>query len=668
MIPDSAPLPDEGLAEAIDRARRSIRDVSLSLDSGILTGAPTDAIDTLHAAHRILDAIGSGISPVKPGGETGDAVLFDVSDMFGYFPDNRLPTGVQRVQISVILNVLDLAGEHGVGLVRFVEGRDEWVGVPAAPFRMVCRLSMAGGDPTAADWRAACAELERAVAHQPALAFPQGAFLVNLGTSWWLPNYFMYIRKAKIDHGIRYVPLIHDMIPVLRPNECHPDLVHDFIDWLMGVLQHADFFLANSDATKADLIGHAAQLGWTIPPEDVAVTPLQADLARGGQSGSAPGILAQWGLAPGSFVLFVSTLETRKNQLGAFDAWQRLIGLHGKDRVPPLVCVGKRGFRSHEVFARRDASVDLQDKVLLLEHVDDAVLEALYQQCLFTLYPSYYEGWGLPVTESLCYGKVPLTADNSSLPQAGAGLSVLFQTGSTASLVSALERLIYDAAFRQEKEAAIARNFKSRTWADVARDIKAHLRLFADRAGAQDSGWAPVTARPGFYPMQRNRETQIIAGMGSAEIFRSGTGWWRLEDFGCWSRPGGGTLTMRLPEGTQRLALELYGLLGRATGFTVSVDGQATTSTGSIAADGRRWVFLELEPAVEEARAAITIHIVGHVTETNTPSPAAKPREIGVGLGGFFVFDPRNSRARLDFVEAVALGGLENYRQVAVSA
>ena len=664
-MPDSAALPDEGLAEAIDRARRSIRDVSLSLDSGILTGAPTDAVETLHAAHRILDAIGSGISPVEPGRETTGNVLFDVSDMFGYFPDNRLPTGVQRVQISVILNVLDLAGERGVGLVRFVEGRDEWVGVPAAPFRTVCRLSTAGGDPDAADWRAACGELKRAVAHQPALAFPRGAFLVNLGTSWWLPNYFMYIRKAKIDHGIRYVPLIHDMIPVLRPSECHPDLVHDFIDWLMGVLQHADFFLANSDATKADLIGQAALLGWTIPSEDIAVTPLQADLARTGQSGSSPAILAQWGLAPGSFVLFVSTLETRKNQLGAFDAWQRLIGLHGKDRVPKLVCVGKRGFRSHEVFARRDASVDLQDKVIILEHVDDTVLEALYQQCLFTLYPSYYEGWGLPVTESLCYGKVPLTADNSSLPQAGAGLSVLFQAGSTASLVSALERLIYDDAFRREKETAIARQFKSRTWADVAADISANLRLFADRADARGPAWVPVAARPGFYPMKRNRETQITAGMGSAEIFRSGTGWWRLEDFGCWSRPGGGTLSMLLPEGTERLALELFGLPGRATDFTVFVDGKATTSAGSIATAGRRWVFLDMDPAA--AGAAITIRIVGHVTETNMPS-AGEPREIGVGLGGFYVFDPHNPRARLDFVEAVALGGLATYRQAATAA
>lgn len=50
----------------------------------------------------------------------------------------------------------------------------------------------------------------------------------------------------------------------------------------------------------------------------------------------------------------------------------------------------------------------------------------------FTIYPTFYEGWGLPVTESLRYGKVPVTSDSSSLPQAGGGFSVQFETGRRA--------------------------------------------------------------------------------------------------------------------------------------------------------------------------------------------------------------------------------------------
>ncbi len=636
----------------------------LKLDTGLLTGAPAGTVATLQAVQQLLETMGGEARPAAPAGEAGAALLFDVSDMFGYFPDNRLPTGVQRVQINVILTLLDTPGDHSVALVRFVEGRDEWVAVPIAPFREVCRLSMADGDTVAPDWRSAVAELERAVARQPVLTFPRGAWLVGLGTSWWLPNYFMYVRQAKVESGIRYVPLIYDMIPAMRAEDCHPELVHEFIDWLIGVLQHADFFLAISDATKADLIALAAELGMPVPPDNIAVVPLHAELNRGRQTVRNPAMLSKWGLKPGSFVLLVSTLEVRKNQVGAFDAWQRLIGIHGKERVPQLVCVGKRGYRNERVLARRDASADLQDKVLILERVDDAELEALYQHCLLTVYPSSYEGWGLPVTESLSYGKVPLTADNSSLPQAGEGLSVMFETGSPTAFLTALERLIYEPAYRKEKEAAIARGFVSRGWGDVAGDMSAKLGSFARRADAGSGDWAPMIAEPGYYPMIRNRETQLRDGMGSVETYRYETGWWRLEDHGCWSRPGGGALRMVRPEGVRRLALELVGLPSQRATFTIETNDRSEAITGSISADARKWVFIDV---ADEGRPTETIiRLTSHLTEIVTEAaPPHKSREIGIGLAGFFVFEPHNPRARLDFVEAVALGGLANYRRVA---
>jgi hypothetical protein len=332
--------------------------------------------------------------------------------------------------------------------------------------------------------------------------------------------------------------------------------------------------------------------------------------------------------------------------------------------VPQLVCVGKRGYRSEQVVARREASADLLDKVLLLERVDDAELEALYQHCLMTVYPSSYEGWGLPVTESLSYGKVPLTADNSSLPQAGEGLSVMFESGSPAAFLAALERLIYDPAYRREKEAAIARDFVPRGWDDIAGDMSDRLRDFASRSAATSSDWTPPAVEPGYYAMTRNREVRLRDGMGSVEVYRHGAGWWRLEDHGCWTRPGGGALRMMVPEGTRRIALELVGLPTRRATFTIEVDGQPGMVSGSIEADARRWAFIDLEDDAPSRERIV--RLTSRYTETVTePMPPHKAREIGIGLGGFFVFDPHNPRARLDFVEAAALGSLDTVGHVA---
>ena len=79
---------------------------------------------------------------------------------------------------------------------------------------------------------------------------------------------------------------------------------------------------------------------------------------------------------------------------------------------------------------------------MFLEGTSDPDLAALYRRCLFTVYPSLYEGWGLPVTESLCYGKTPLLSRVASLPEAGGEFADYFEIGSKVGLAAALKRLV----------------------------------------------------------------------------------------------------------------------------------------------------------------------------------------------------------------------------------
>src|SRR3546814_3450030 len=65
-----------------------------------------------------------------------------------------------------------------------------------------------------------------------------------------------------------------------------------------------------------------------------------------------------------------------------------------------------------------------------------------------TVYPSHYEGWGLPVTEALAHGQIPVIADNSSLPEAGNGFALTFRSGSVASFVAALEKMVFDRGWK----------------------------------------------------------------------------------------------------------------------------------------------------------------------------------------------------------------------------
>lgn len=620
--------------------------------AGRRLGEDADATRTVEAVRQLLDTL--ALPGAAAGSQTASQLVFDVSDMFGYYELNRLPTGVQRVQTGIVLALLDALPPGEVALVRFLEGRDAWLAVPADLFREVSHLSMAGGDPHDAGWRTAVARLEHAATAGEPYVFARGATLVNLGTSWWLPNYFMHIRRAKAAHGIRYVPMIHDVIPVLFPEQVIPDLVHEFIDWLMGVVRHGDAFVANSDATRADFLAVTARMGCPVAAERIGVMPLQAEMPPLKASRPAGPILSRFGLAAGNYVLLVSTIDVRKNQIGAFSAWQTLLDRHGPSKVPQLVCVGKLGFDGHAVAARRDATAALRDKVTILHEIADEELAALYRNCLFTLYPTLYEGWGLPVSEALAYGKVPLTSDNSSLPQAGQGLSVMVRSGSSEAIAVAAERLVFDHRHRQEQEARIAREFRPRGWGDVAADLRDHLARFT---ALEQSPWSPPPAAAGWYPLTRNRAMRVTDETGTAEPYRM-AGWRRLDDFGCWTTPGGGTLRLAVAPGTRRIGLHLAGFPGQPCRVTVAiaVGGQGAAIEERLPADADRWLFVDLPPGTG---GDLAIHVRGDV--------AGKIGDVvvGVGVRAFFVFDPADPRSRLDFVEAAAFRALPAFRRSA---
>src|SRR5690606_21078205 len=210
------------------------------------------------------------------------------------------------------------------------------------------------------------------------------------------------------------IPFVHDMIPVMTPEHCVERLTQDFISWALGVYSHADHFLTNSEASRRDLIKVGATLGYEVKEENVKVIQLNADFRKPITEIPVAETMQRYGLKPSDYVLFVSTVESRKNHLSAFKAWLDLIRRHGAGKVPKLVCVGNRGWLNDQVFAMLESNPELRQSIMMVSGVSDPDLANLYKACAFTLYPSSYEGWGLPVTESLCYGKVPLLSDSSS--------------------------------------------------------------------------------------------------------------------------------------------------------------------------------------------------------------------------------------------------------------
>ncbi|WP_431268723.1 hypothetical protein [Dankookia sp. P2] len=288
---------------------------------------------------------------------TGAPLVFDASDLLDYFRHNRAPTGIQRVQLNIIREALQGAAGQLVSVAAFDPASGAWKAVPAALFLDLARLSATATETAEPDWAAAVAAMGQALGAGPALDFAAGGALVNLGTSWWIPDYLRRVREAKARHGIRYIPFLHDCIPLLVPEHCAEGLVGEFARWFAGLCLHADAVLADPDCTRADFerLRQAVLPGTAIPcrtvpldgrPDEVAPGPLPAALRDGRR-----------------FVLSVGTIESRKNHLLVFQAWLTLVRRHGAEAVPDLVCVGKLGWLAEEALRLHARAPILRAKV-----------------------------------------------------------------------------------------------------------------------------------------------------------------------------------------------------------------------------------------------------------------------------------------------------------------
>src|SRR6185437_13860829 len=111
----------------------------------------------------------------------------------------------------------------------------------------------------------------------------------------------------------------------------------------------------------------------------------------------------------------------------------------------------------------------LGGKIVLVEDPSDAELERLYQGCLFTLFPSFHEGWGLPVTESLTFGKPCVISNATSLPEAGGTLARYFDPENIADATRVIRETIADRASLAAWEQRIVSEFQPVAWDVSAR-------------------------------------------------------------------------------------------------------------------------------------------------------------------------------------------------------
>ncbi len=239
--------------------------------------------------------------------------------------------------------------------------------------------------------------------------------------------------------GVRSLVTIHDLIFEKFPH------LYPLVDRRIYrqkfryACRHADHIIAISDNTKRDII----EL-YGIAPEKVSVI-YQACHPRYYVSGAPDQMPPLPAGLPPQYMLYVGSLEPRKNIGAILSAMARL----SPDIRLPLVAVG-RDSRYRKKLVEQAEKLRISKEVIWLTNVtDDAVLQRLYLNAQVLVYPSRYEGFGLPVAEALLSRTPVVTSSTSALPEAGGPDSLYVDPGDTNQLAAAIERALTDTELRQ---------------------------------------------------------------------------------------------------------------------------------------------------------------------------------------------------------------------------
>ncbi|MCB0366742.1 MAG: glycosyltransferase family 4 protein [Bdellovibrionales bacterium] len=386
------------------------------------------------------------------------------------------PEGIQQNIRNILQYTFDILGQLGY-ISSWLIAR-----MPFAPPWFKNRLS----------WLGEIRGLKRA-------EFNMSDTLLSLGSSWSELSYNETVSRLVNARKIQFVPLIYDLIPYRFPHFFSASFSQQFSKWAVSASKMANKILCISQNTKKDIQLMAIREGFSAP--EVKDLKLGMDIWE--KQGVAPdrsGVTSE--IPP--FVLCVGTIEVRKNHWTIYQAWQDLLLDLDPNQVPVLAIAGQPGWLSSDITHMIRNNPSTSDKVIALEGLTDQELHWLYENCLFTLYPSFYEGWGLPVAEAMACGKYCISSSTSSLPEVGGDLIDYCAPNDVKGWYQAIKHAIQNPQYRQDKEARIREQFTLQSWEETS----AEAIEFIQNKNAGNLNYQEPTETTTRYSIQPNVEVR----------------------------------------------------------------------------------------------------------------------------------------------------------------
>jgi len=275
-------------------------------------------------------------------------------------------------------------------------------------------------------------------------------------------------KAVKLTRGERWIATIHDLIFILFPENITKCYLKTIMDYAENYLPRADYIITDSECSKRDIINI---LNWPEDRISVVYGAVNFRIQPGARQ-KAQEILG----FNQPYILTVSTFEPRKNYSRLFRAFDRLKAIY-KQPIK-LVAAGTLGWLYDDIF-NTHRKCRFSDDIVILTNVSNAQLGILYSGAEFFVYPSIYEGFGLPILEAQYMGKAVLAGNNSSIPEVVGDSALLVNVKDEEELVRGMLTLLEDPDLRTKLVQKGYSNLRRFSWEKTAQEtLSVYERVF----------------------------------------------------------------------------------------------------------------------------------------------------------------------------------------------
>jgi glycosyltransferase involved in cell wall biosynthesis len=304
-------------------------------------------------------------------------------------------------------------------------------------------------------------------------AFQKGDQVFIPWGEWWDDNFIAKLEQWHRENGLGIVQIVHDMGPVVIPQftgaGASGGSTETFPKYCRTILPITDLVLCVSENTKKEATAWLKAQKLTVPRMEVF--RLGDDFKVAKATEPTDEVFKKAKLKESEYLLTVCTIEARKNHALLYYVYKLALA-RGID-LPKIAIVGRRGWGTEEIYSFMTNDPAMKDKFVFLHNMGDEELSWLYNHCQFTVFPSFYEGWGIPIAESVARGVPCLCSNTTSMVEIAEGFVDHFSPASADECLEKITKLLIPKNLETARERV--KGYKQFSWDSSFKQVIEHL-------------------------------------------------------------------------------------------------------------------------------------------------------------------------------------------------